>query len=49
MRHREAPSLAEELAAGLSAGQFQLMYQPIKSIPDGRLIGVEALLRWQHP
>ena len=29
--------------------EFQLYYQPQFSLPDRRLIGAEALLRWNHP
>jgi diguanylate cyclase (GGDEF)-like protein/PAS domain S-box-containing protein len=29
--------------------QFELRYQPIVSLTDGRLIGAEVLLRWRHP
>ncbi len=30
-------------------GQFRLVYQPIYGLADLTLIGVEALIRWQHP
>jgi len=30
-------------------GQFQLHYQPFIRLSDRRLLGFEALLRWQHP
>ena len=29
--------------------EFRLLYQPIRSPTDGRLLGVEALIRWRHP
>ncbi|MEM8828618.1 MAG: EAL domain-containing protein [Cyanobacteria bacterium P01_G01_bin.19] len=33
----------------LDRGEFCLHYQPIISIVDGKVIGFEALTRWQHP
>lgn len=33
----------------LDRGEFRLHYQPIMSLVDGRVIGFEALVRWQHP
>jgi diguanylate cyclase (GGDEF)-like protein/PAS domain S-box-containing protein len=38
-----------EIRAGLAAGQFLLRYQPIVCMATHRTVGVEALLRWQHP
>ena len=38
-----------ELRRGRWLGQFRVFYQPIVSLADGSLIGMEALLRWQHP
>ena len=36
-------------AALTSADQLQLFYQPRIELATGRLLGVEALLRWRHP
>jgi diguanylate cyclase (GGDEF)-like protein/PAS domain S-box-containing protein len=45
--------LAEELAAALKAdpavGGLRMYAMPVVSVPTGRVVGVEALLRWQHP
>jgi diguanylate cyclase (GGDEF)-like protein/PAS domain S-box-containing protein len=38
-----------ELAHALTESQFLLHYQPIIELQSGYLLGVEALVRWQHP
>jgi diguanylate cyclase (GGDEF)-like protein/excisionase family DNA binding protein len=41
--------LDTELREALELGQFSLSYQPIVGFPVGRIVGAEALLRWNHP
>ncbi len=41
--------LENELRQALERRQFRLAFQPIFSLPQRRLVGFEALLRWQHP
>jgi diguanylate cyclase (GGDEF)-like protein/PAS domain S-box-containing protein len=45
----ERVSLEADLRAALGDGQFELVYQPLYTLADRKMAGVEALLRWNHP
>jgi len=41
--------LEQELRGASARGELRTDYQPIVTTSDGRITGVEALLRWDHP
>ncbi|OWV31153.1 putative bifunctional diguanylate cyclase/phosphodiesterase [Halomonas campaniensis] len=41
--------LENSIKEGLSSDQFIAVYQPIYTVNENKLIGFEALARWQHP
>ncbi len=42
-------SLSHGMSRALSHEEFQLYYQPVCVLADGRISGFEALIRWHHP
>jgi len=42
-------ALVEELRAGIAGGELVLHHQPQLDVATRRTVGVEALVRWQHP
>jgi diguanylate cyclase (GGDEF)-like protein/PAS domain S-box-containing protein len=45
----EASRIERDLRRGLQRNQFVVYYQPVVSLATEKAIGVEALVRWQHP
>jgi len=46
---REHYEMIEQIEQALNACEFELYYQPKVNMRTGEVIGVEALIRWQHP
>ena len=45
----ERLTLVAELGHAIDAGELELVYQPQIELATGRLLAVEALVRWRHP
>jgi len=41
--------LEHDLRAAVAQGQLRVEYQPVGALADGRVVGLEALVRWDHP
>ena len=41
--------LEDDLRHAIATGAFHLTYQPVVSTKDARIVGYEALVRWDHP
>jgi diguanylate cyclase (GGDEF)-like protein len=48
-RRTDRDGLAADLGSALAEGQLWLAYQPLVTLPGNEPVGVEALLRWDHP
>lgn len=42
-------ALAQDISHALLTNQFEMHYQPICRLADSKIVGYEALIRWQHP
>jgi EAL domain-containing protein (putative c-di-GMP-specific phosphodiesterase class I)/GGDEF domain-containing protein len=47
--HLDTFALDRDLRTALDRSEFHLVYQPIVDFDAGRVVGAEALLRWDHP
>jgi diguanylate cyclase (GGDEF)-like protein len=45
----EKLAMQEGLRNAVARSEFELLYQPKVDLPSGKVIGIEALIRWRHP
>ncbi|GAA3310067.1 putative bifunctional diguanylate cyclase/phosphodiesterase [Arthrobacter ramosus] len=46
---QERSRITAELRTAVAGRELALLYQPVVELASGRVIGIEALLRWHHP
>jgi diguanylate cyclase (GGDEF)-like protein/PAS domain S-box-containing protein len=46
---QEKMALESELRTAIERGEFDIRYQPIIDLKNGKITGTEALVRWNHP
>ncbi len=46
---RDRLTMASQLERALAGNELAVVYQPIVSLHTGRVVAIEALLRWHHP
>ncbi|MHB8884527.1 MAG: putative bifunctional diguanylate cyclase/phosphodiesterase [Methylovirgula sp.] len=46
---RERVAIGEELRNALALNELELYYQPQVALTSGQIVGMEALIRWNHP
>jgi diguanylate cyclase (GGDEF)-like protein len=48
-RVRSRLQVESELRSALESNQLTVLYQPVVALADGKMVEVEALVRWRHP
>jgi diguanylate cyclase (GGDEF)-like protein/PAS domain S-box-containing protein len=46
---REQVAITEELKSAIEREELELQYQPQVELSTGKIVGIEALIRWNHP
>jgi diguanylate cyclase len=46
---RDNLALASELPGAIASGELEIHFQPKADAASGRIVGLEALVRWRHP